>query len=146
MIKGDNGLYLKKLYEMGIKNPRIKFVKPVPMPEIVKTINKYDIGLYCLDPSSFNDRMALPNKLFEFIQGRLAVAIWPSPEMAKIVRKYQCGVVSEDFTCESMAELLNQLSEDQIMKFKLKAHKAASELCAERNREVFILIIKELID
>jgi hypothetical protein len=145
MIKGDNGRYLRKLYKMGTRYPRINFVKPVPMPEIARTISRYDIGLYFLDPSSFNDRMALPNKLFEFIQGRLAVAIWPSPEMAKIVRKHQCGVVSEEFTCESMAEILNQLSADQIMKFKWKAHKAASELCAERNRELFVSIIKELI-
>ena len=145
MIIGDNARYMKKLYEMGMKDPRINFVKPVPMPEIAKTINRYDIGLYLLNPSSFNDRMALPNKLFEFIQGRLAVAIWPSPEMARIARKHQCGVVSDGFTRESMAEILNQLSPNEIMKFKWQAHKAASELCAERNRELFISIIKELI-
>ena len=145
MIVGGNSKYLRKLYGKGKKNPRINFVKPVPMNEVTKTINKYDIGLYFLDPSSFNDRMALPNKLFEFIQGRLAVAIWPSPEMARIVRKHQCGVVSEDFTCESMAKILNQLSTNEIMKFKWQAHKAASELCAERNQELFISIIKKLI-
>ena len=145
MILGENGRYLQKLYEMGMKNPRINFVEPVAMPDIAKTINRYDIGLYFLDPSSFNNRMALPNKLFEFIQGRLAVAVWPSPEMAQIVRKYQCGVISEDFTCESMAKILNQLSTNEIMKFKWQAHKAASELCAERNRELFVSTIKELI-
>jgi glycosyltransferase involved in cell wall biosynthesis len=145
MILGDNGRYMQKLHEMGMKHPRIKFVEPVPMPDIAKTINRYDIGLYFLNPSSFNDRMALPNKLFEFIQGRLAVAIWPSPEMARIVRKYRCGLVSEDFTCKSMAEILNNLTTNQIMKFKWQSHKAASELSADRNRELFISIIQELI-
>jgi hypothetical protein len=145
MIIGDSGRYLKKLHEMGTKYPRVNFVRPVPMPEIAEAINRYDIGLYFLDPSSFNDRMALPNKLFEFIQGRLAVAIWPSPEMARIVRKYQCGVVSQDFTRESMAEILNHLSPNEIMQFKSQAHKAASELCAEKNRELFISIVRDLI-
>jgi hypothetical protein len=32
--------------------------------------------------------MALPNKFFEFIQARLAVAIWPSPEMSKITKTF----------------------------------------------------------
>jgi hypothetical protein len=33
----------------------------------------------------------------EFIQARLAVAVDPSPEMARLVQRYGCGVVAPDF-------------------------------------------------
>ena len=115
------------------------------MPQIPYIINKYDIGLFLLPPESFSYRMALPNKLFEFIQGRLAIAIWPSPEMARIVNEYKCGIVSEDFTIESIANRLNSLSAKDIMKFKQNSHKAAAFLCAEKNREAFLSIVNKLL-
>ena len=67
--------YVTKLKKLASKNNRIRFLPPVNMPEIPEFINKYDIGIFLLLPHIFNYKMALPNKLFEFIQGRLAVAI-----------------------------------------------------------------------
>ena len=57
------------------------------MHELPRMANDYDVGLYLLPPTNFNQRYALPNKFFEFIQGRLAIAIGPSPEMAKLVER-----------------------------------------------------------
>jgi len=145
MLMNDGSRYYKKIVNLGEKNPRISFRDTVPMPEIPKTINEYDIGLYLLNPSSFNQKMSLPNKFFEFIQARLAVAIWPSPEMARLVRQYNCGIVSNDFLIESMAEKLNALSREDIMEFKMNSHKAASQLCAEKNRDKFLSIVEGLI-
>src|SRR5262245_38434903 len=73
--------YLEKLKAMSRDDPRIRFLPPVPMQELVPATNGYDIGLYLLQPSSFNNLHALLTKFFEFIQARLAVAIGPSPEM-----------------------------------------------------------------
>ena len=146
MLIDKKGRYLQKLKSLAKHIPRIKFVNPVPMPDIASTINKYDIGLYPLVPASFNQRMALPNKIFEFIQARLAVAIWPSPEMARIVNDYDCGVVSENFTIESLAEKMNKLSEVDIMRFKNNAHQAARELSAENNKRILLKIIQDILN
>lgn len=116
-------------------NPRIRFPPPVPARELVRMANRYDIGLYLLPPNNLNRRYALPNKLFEFIQGRLAVAIGPSPEMAAIVRRYSSGVVSDDFSPEALAAAINSLDPAAIEGFKRASHRAATELCAERNIE-----------
>lgn len=135
----------KKIVDLAKKSSRVRIRKAVPMAEIAASINKYDIGLYPLPPVSFNQRMALPNKLFEFIQARLAVAIWPSPEMASVVNKYECGVVADDFTLEAMAEKLNRLTWEQITCFKENSHKAARFLCAETNRKLFLKIVHGLL-
>ena len=146
MLVSRDKKYLDKLQQLASSQTRIKFRDPVPMPEISEAINEYDIGLYLLDAAGFNNRMALPNKLFEYIQGRLAIAIWPSPEMARIVKEYNCGVVSENFTIESMAEVLNNLSTEDIHRFKQNSHQAASTLCAETNRQILLEKVQELID
>ena len=145
MIIRDNSIYCKKICDLAVNHPRISLRDTVSMPQIPFIINNYDIGLYLLPPESFNHRMALPNKLFEFIQGRLAIAIWPSPEMAKIVDEYKCGIVSEDFTIDSIANRLNSLSAKDIIKFKQNSHKAAAFLCAEKNHEAFLSIVNKLL-
>lgn len=135
----------KKIVYLAKRFERVRIRKTVPMAEIAASINKYDIGLYPLPPASFNQRMALPNKLFEFIQARLAVAIWPSPEMARIANKYECGVVANDFTLEAMAEKLNRLTREEITCFKENSHKAAPLLCAETNQKLFLRIVHDLL-
>jgi hypothetical protein len=111
------------------------------MRELVRMANSYDIGLYLLPPNNFNQRYALPNKFFEFIQARLAVAIGPSPEMAALVRRYACGVIAADFTPEALAGELNNLDTEQIYAFKKASDVAAAELCAERNAEVILNVV-----
>lgn len=130
--------YLAELTALAEVRPRVRLYPPVPMREIAMRTNEYDIGLHMLSPKSFNCRLALPNKLFEYIQARLAVAIWPSPEMARVVQDRGCGVVSDDFTIASMAERLNALTADEIVAFKRRAHAAADDLHAEAMREGFL--------
>jgi hypothetical protein len=137
--------YLSRLERLARSRPRVGFKKPVPMTQIVSVLNEYDIGLFLLSPRAFNYRMALPNKLFEFIQARLAVAVWPSPEMARLVREGDCGVVARDFTVESMADALNSLSPQDIKKFKEHSHQAASRFSAEQNRQFMLDLVQKLI-
>jgi glycosyltransferase involved in cell wall biosynthesis len=119
-------------------NPRIRFPPPRPMHMLVRMANDYDIGLFALPPVNFNRRYALPNKFFEFIQARLAVAIGPSPEMARLVRRYGCGIVADDFAPETLAAALNALDAPSIAAFKRASHAAANDLCAERNAELVL--------
>jgi alkanesulfonate monooxygenase SsuD/methylene tetrahydromethanopterin reductase-like flavin-dependent oxidoreductase (luciferase family) len=125
--------------------PYIAFRDPVPMPEIVPYIARYDMGLFLLEPNTFNHRHFLPNKLFDFIQARLAVGVGPSPDMAELVGEYAVGVVSEDFTPQSFAAMLKRLRSEDIDLFKANAHKAASVLCWERNDEVIARTLQELL-
>ncbi|MCP4397486.1 MAG: glycosyltransferase family 4 protein [bacterium] len=137
--------YLRKLQSLAKQNHRIQFRDPVPMPEISQTINDYDIGLYLMWPGPFNNLMALPNKLFEFIQGRLALAIWPLPEMARMTREYNFGVIANDFTVEAMADKLNKLSIEQIQHYKNQSHETAHILSADTNRQIFLELVMKLI-
>lgn len=122
--------YLRELKARAASNPRIAFREPVPMEDISRTINEYDIGLFLLPPNNLNYQFALPNKFFEFVQARLAVAIGPSIEMAAIAHEWGFGVITEDFEASSMATALRGLTSQDIETLKRRADAAAQELHA----------------
>lgn len=136
MLVETNSDYMNYLRGLAKNNPRIQFRDPVPMQEIASAINKYDIGIFLLPPVNFNYAMALPNKFFEFIQARLAVAIGPSPEMAGIAKKYGFGIVSKSFEPHEMASRIAQLSATDIDELKLKADAAAREFNETRTAHI----------
>ncbi|HWF62336.1 MAG TPA: hypothetical protein VN666_18795 [Nitrospira sp.] len=140
--------YIERMRCLARGKPKIRFLEPVPMDQLVILSAQYDIGLFLLPPTNFNYEMALPNKFFEFIQARLAVAIGPSPEMAQIVREFGCGVVADDFEPASLARVLNQLTAVDIDRMKAGSERAAKVHTAERNaeklREVVAGVLGEL--
>ena len=89
---------------------------------------------------------SLPNKFFEYIQGRLAIAIGPSPEMKHFVEKYELGVVSEDFNPKSLANAINKLTPEKINYYKSQSHTFAQELSAEKNKELVLKNVKQLLE
>ncbi len=145
MLVPGNRAYIDHLKEKYRDRENVTFIPPVPMAGIVETLVRYDIGFYMLEPANFNNRMALPNKLFEFIQARLAIAIGPSPEMARVVKKYDCGIVCEVFSSKSMAEALNRLTIENIRYYKQQSHKNARELSAVPNLEHLDSVVDEVI-
>lgn len=145
MLVPDRSQYFDKISKMAEAQERVRIIPPVPMTQIVPFSNAYDIGLYILDPVNLNQRYALPNKLFEYIQSRLAIAIGPSTEMKRVVERYRCGVVADSFDPESMGRTLNDLEEREIEEFKVNSHKAAQEVSAERNVQMLKEIITSLL-
>ncbi len=128
MLVPTDPIYLKELREKAKDDERIQFIDPVSMPSICAKINGFDIGVYILPPINFNHEHALPNKFFEFIQARLAVAIGPSPEMAALVKKHACGLVASSFEPIALAQMLNTLKPEDIRLYKNAAHAAAAHL------------------
>jgi hypothetical protein len=137
--------YLASLKNLIKDNRRIKILPPVKSAEVVNFIHHYDIGIFLLPPINFNYANTLPNKLFDYIQARLAIAIGPTPEMADLVNRYDLGVVSEDFTSNSLAKKINALTTERINYFKTRADKAAYELSAEKNKVILNEIVSNLI-
>jgi hypothetical protein len=43
-----------------------------------------------------------------------------------------------------MAKKLNSISTDDIVKYKMNSHNAASHLCAEKNEEILLNIVDNL--
>lgn len=133
LVESDAG-YVADLVRCADRHApgRVTFRESVAPSAIARTLNdSADIGLFLLPPVDFSYRMALPNKLFEFIMAGLAVAIGPSPEMARVVADHACGIVAADFAPATLAARLNLLSADEIDGLKRRSLDAARVLNAE---------------
>ncbi len=138
--------YVEEMKLLARFTDRIRFIPPVKIHDILPLINQYDIGIINIPPINFNYANSLPNKFFDYMQARVALAIGPTPEMAELVRKYDLGVVSEHFTPESLAEKLMALSTRQIEVFKQHAEIAAHEQNAEKKGETLLRIVRDTIE
>lgn len=144
MLVGS-GAYYDSLKRKALNTPRVNWLAPVPMQEIAKKCNDYDIGIFLVPPTTFNLKYCLPNKFFEFIQSRLAIAIAPSVEMAKIVKEHDLGVIAKDFTPQAMAASLNSLSSEDIARFKQNSDKAAKIYNSANEMETLKSVLKEVL-
>lgn len=137
--------YLDQLKERASKSRGVRILQPVRSSEIVVAINNYDVGVFLIPPVNFNYANTLPNKLFDFIQARLAIAIGPTPEMAAIVNKYALGMVSKEFTSDSLAAELRKLTPDALTRYKQQTEAAARELNAEVNQKLMLGLLNRII-
>lgn len=132
----DGGRYLGELRARAAGDDRIVFHDPVSPDALPATLNAYDVGVFWIPPVHTNARLTLPNKLFDYVQGRLAVAIGPTVEMVRIVEAERLGVVSDDFTVEACVRSLESLTSTTVAEYKANAHAAARELSFDHERDV----------
>lgn len=133
---------IETLKELAESRPQVVIKPPISFTEIIPTLNQYDIGIIFYPPLNANLKYCLPNKFFEFIQARLAVAIGPSPDMASIVDEYNLGLITTDFSFENLANTLNNWSSEEISEAKKKSNEAAEHLCFEEEQTKIIEIFR----
>lgn len=143
LVPNDPAL-LQRIIERSAVEPRLTVHAGVPYRELISTLNGFDVGVHLLPPHTFNHRFALPNKLFDYVQARLGVISGPTPEMAEIVREYALGWVTDDFTAESLARVLNDIHPAAVDAAKRASDIAAVPLAAERQMGAWVRAIERI--
>lgn len=127
----DGGRYLRQLRDKAAGSDRIRFHDAVTPDELPAALNPFDVGVYCLPPANVNMEFALPNKLFDFVQGRLAMVVGPSPEMGRFVREHQVGAVSPSFGVDDFTATIAALTPEVVAAAKQSSHEQARELSSD---------------
>jgi len=148
MLVEDNPGYIDHLRRLAdqLAPGRVRFRDPVLPWEIVQCVSEYDVGLCVIEPSTYNNLMMLPNKLFEYIQGGLAVCVGPSPAMVELVQRHRVGIVTRSFEPSDLAEALNRLTWQQIGEMKKAARGAATVLNADVEMAKVVVLYQQLLD
>lgn len=133
---GDGGRYLHQLHERARGASSIHFHDPVAPADLPRTLNAYDVGVFWIPPFNTNARLTLPNKLFDFVQARLALAVGPTVEMTDVVEEYGLGVVSQGFEVDQVVDSLRTLTPEGVTAFKAASHVAAPALSFENEARV----------
>ena len=126
---GGDPLYRRRLEKNAGGDGAIRFNDPVAPLDLPHELNRYDVGLYILAPTNVNNRLALPNKFFEFVQARLAVLIGPSTEMAPLVRENRLGWVTPGFATDDLVATLGSVDAQTVAEAKRASHLAADRYC-----------------
>jgi hypothetical protein len=137
--------YARELRRRARDLPNVEFRPPVPGADVVTHGNGYDIGLFLMPPTNVNEEFSLANKVFQYVQSRLALAVSPLPEMKKLVDTYDVGVVSSDYSPRSMAETINALTPEKVAYYKRQSHISARALSADPNREKFESLVANVL-
>jgi len=144
MLLPTNPGYLGRLRQAA--GDRVRFPEPVPVSELPGVANDYDAGVIFYPPRHANLELSLPNKFFDFLQARLAVVVGPSPEMAAIVREYECGAVTPGFEVDDLADTIRSLTPAWLVELKRGADRAAAAHNAERNKDVVLRLVEDALD
>ena len=135
---------LKRLAEQ-ICPERVDFRGAVPFDNIIPAIFHYDMELIVFNPTSLSLKFTLPNKFFDSIMAGLTVIVGPSPEMKRLIEKFDCGFVANSFDLKEIASLLNGLTLEEIMDKKKASLKAAKYLNAEREMKKLLKIAEDIL-
>jgi hypothetical protein len=132
-LKAGDAPYIDELRRTaeGSTDGAVRVLDPVPFDRMIETMTGYDVGMFVCPPTTFNLEHALPNKLFEFVQARLAVVIGPSPDMREYVDRHGLGVVADDFTAPALSRALSGLTVDDVDRYKESSDRAARPMSAE---------------
>lgn len=130
-LLANNPKYVNKLKQLARTRSNVKIHPPLAYTEIVSQTVKFDIGIFMTPPNSKNLALMLPNKFFQFVQARLAVASGPTQDMAEIIRTQKNGIVFEGFEAESAAQTLKRFSYKDIAEMKQNSHRIAHEFSTE---------------
>ncbi|MBN8647341.1 MAG: glycosyltransferase [Caulobacterales bacterium] len=123
--------YLESLKDLvsslNLEN-RVNFLSPVPMIDLVASAREFDVGFFALPNYSAQNRFALPNKFFEYIQAGLCLLVSDLPEMKRFIDEYGCGTLIEGASEANIAKAINALDKNKIMQMKLNSRVAAKIL------------------
>ncbi|MFI7674924.1 glycosyltransferase [Actinophytocola sp. NPDC049390] len=141
----DDGKYLDTIRASIVDEPRITLHPPVRPDELVDTLNAYDVGIFSLPPLTPNHRFMLPNKIFDFVQARLAVVFSTSPETDRLIDEHEMGAIAPGFDAAAMRDTLAGLTEEKVREYKQNAHTAAKVLNSAEDSAVVREVVGELL-
>ncbi|MFC0675032.1 glycosyltransferase family 1 protein [Brachybacterium hainanense] len=139
--------YVQELRELAAGSAgAVRVLDPVPHADLPAALAAYDVGLFACPDTTFSLEHALPNKFFDYVQARLAIAISPSPEMVALLERHDLGVRSAQMSASSFADALRSLTPERIAHFKQSADRAARALSSEEEMPKLTAIVRRILE
>lgn len=149
-IRGPSSESYKAQLEEAIRGAgvegRVTLVPPVPMVDLVRAANVFDVGLFALPDHSRHNRFALPNKFFEYTMAGLALCVSDLPEMARLVKDHDLGILFSGMEPAAIAAAINSLDRTSIDRYKRLSLEAAQQLNWQKESEKLVSLCSRLVE
>ncbi len=137
---------LAREVELAKVGDRVRLAPPVAMTELVAQAASFDIGLFALPSHSRHNQLALPNKIFEYTMAGLALCVSDLPEIARLVREHDVGLLISGSSPQAIAASVNRFTRQSIDQYKQKALAAARVLNWSRESAKLIESCRSIVD
>jgi len=145
---GDLEPALRALVEREGLQGRVHFLPPADPRYMVESLAGFDIGVVPYRPTHLCHQYCLPNKVFEYLQAGLALAVSALPELERLVKETETGELFDPERPDDIARAINALTKDprRLGEAQSKARLAAMRYTWEIQGEPHILACyRELI-
>ena len=144
---GDAVPQLKDYVTSHSLSESVLFLPKKPYTEMMQYTACADVGLTLDKPSNLNYHFSLPNKLFDYLHAGIPVICTDLPEVGRIVRKYNVGIVLSELTVSELRTQISLLQNNRDKTSYLKANcaKAAEQECWEKETETLQLIYPKVV-
>jgi glycosyltransferase involved in cell wall biosynthesis len=130
--------------EYATKQSNIYFMPSVAPEVVVSYTASADVGLAFIENASLSYYYSLPNKFFEYIHADLAIISWPLYEIKQIIEKENIGVITDDFTIESIEKVLQNLNKNKIEQYKKNVKNLKNQYNWQQQEKVLLNVYKNL--
>ncbi len=137
LVMIGEGALKDSLIEKYKASKKVFILPAVPHEELFKITASADFGIVTLEKSCLNHELALPNKLFEYLNCGLPVLCNDLKEVKKIVEDFQCGEIFSEFTDEDIHMAAIRLIWKDPAELKKSVERAAKEFNWEKASETF---------
>jgi glycosyltransferase involved in cell wall biosynthesis len=109
----ERSVFEAQAHSLGLDESAVRFLGRVPYPDAVRLLQGADVGVV---PHVASDHWntTIPNKLFDYMAGGLAVLTSHAKPAARVVREARVGLVFKDTDAEHCAAAIQQLSDAQF--------------------------------
>lgn len=125
---GDVIPKVKKLVQENKLSEKVRFIGRLPYQEMLRYTAAADLGLAVDKPLSLNYALALPNKVFDYLQASTPILAGPLKEIERIVVEYNCGEIIQKIDPEEISIAVNKLFENPDL---LETYKRNCQVAAE---------------
>ena len=138
---------LKALVDQLSLGSRVFFIPTVPLAELPYYTASADIGVQPIENTCLNHFTTDSNKLFEYVVARLPIVATDLPEIARVVRRHDLGLLVPSGDTSSLSAALQRLVDDAALrnKFSRNAEQASGELNWEEQEQALVLMYQSIL-
>jgi len=100
----------KDLRALASGKRNVRFEPPVDVNRVVEVARRADVGIVPYLPTNLCNYYASPNKLFEYLEAGLPIAVSNLPFMRKVIMESDIGTLFDARDPRSIAEALNKIT------------------------------------